>query len=249
MLQYMTRLAAGLALAALVSAAALAEPAPQKAVAIPPELAPLFQQFNLDKVGGIIYLDEQGAPIDEATFLESFKAKKSFGIGKKAHQEGLPVVTLRLQSKSQLETVFGKLKVGETMPEFHLKRLDGTAIDSGALKGRYTLVSFYFAECGPCVREVPQLNALAQRRKDVNLLAVTFDSAKDTREFVAKTGLAWPVVPGADKLTKEIDVRAYPAMALFDPQGRLVEVMSGGARLDKTAEFDAWLDKKIAVSN
>jgi thiol-disulfide isomerase/thioredoxin len=122
-------------------------------------------------------------------------------------------------------------------------------VDNKALEGRYTLVSFYFAGCGPCVREVPLLNALAQRRKDLNLFAITFDGAKESKEFVAQHGLAWPIVVDAGKLTKEIGVTEYPTLGLFNPNGKLVEVMTGGARLADPAAFDAWLDRKLAGAN
>ncbi|TFW29422.1 TlpA family protein disulfide reductase [Massilia horti] len=135
---------------------------------------------------------------------------------------------------------FARLKVGEALPEFHLTRLDGTPIDNKALQG-YTLVSFYFAECEPCVKEVPLLNALAERRPDLHLLAFTFDSAKETKEFVAKHGLAWPIVTDAGKLTENIGVKAYPTMALFDRKGELVEVMVNRAQLGNPGAFDAWL--------
>lgn len=243
MLPSLTRLAA---VAFFVCASAFAAP---QGVPVPQFLAPMFSQMNLETVASITYQDEKGQKIDEAKFDELFKKVKSFSMTKKPGKDGLPDVTLRLQSDKPVENSFTKLKVGDTLPKFQLTRLDGTAVDNKVLEGRYSLVSFYFAECGPCVKEVPQLNALAQRRKDVNLVAITFDGAKESKEFVAKYGLAWPVITGADKLTKEIGVKAYPTMALFDPKGKLVEVMTGSVRLENPVAFDAWLDKKLAAAN
>jgi peroxiredoxin len=216
-------------------------------VPVPEFLAPMLARMNLDTVHSITYQDEKGQQIDEATFAELFKKYKSFSMDKKPHANGLADVTLRVQPAKPLDNSFAKLKVGDAMPEFHLTRLDGSRADNKALEGRYTLVSFYFAECGPCVKEVPQLNALATRRKDVNLLAITYDGVKESRDFVARHGLTWPILADAGKLTKEIGVKAYPTMALFDPKGKLVEVMTGNVGLANPGTFDAWLDKKLGI--
>lgn len=243
MLPTLTRLAAA---AVFVCVPALAQP---QGVPIPQFLAPMLSRMNLEAVNSITYQDEKGQQIDEAAFSELFKKYKSFSMDKKQHASGLQDVILRVQQPKPVDNSFAKLKVGDAMPEFHMTRLDGSPVDNKTLEGRYTLVSFYFAECGPCVKEVPQLNALAARRKDVNLLAITFDGAKESKEFVARHGLTWPVIADAGKLTKEIGVKAYPTMALFDPKGKLVEVMTGSVRLGSPALFDAWLDKNLAAVN
>lgn len=243
MLSSLNRLAA---LALFVCAPAFAGP---QGAPIPSFIAPVLSQMNLETVASITYLDQKGQPIDEATFAETFKKTKSFGMTKKPGKDGLPDVTLRAQANNPVENSFARLKLGDALPEFHLARLDGRAVDNKALEGRYTLVSFYFAECGPCVKEVPLLNELAKRRKDINLLAITHDGAKESKEFVQKHGLAWPILADAGKLTKEIGVKAFPTMALFDAKGKLVEVMTGSARLENPVAFDAWLDKKLVSAN
>jgi peroxiredoxin len=235
----LTRLAAVAFFVSALSQPAFADPA---GVPIPPALAPMFKQLNLQSVASLAYEDEDGKPLDEAAFIERFKGK-GFKMKKTQGKNGLPEVTLVVISKAESDGKFSKLKAGEAFPEFHLVRLDGTAIDNKAFAGHYTLVSFYFAGCGPCVAEIPVLNALAQSRKDVNLLAITFDSDKETKEFVAQRGLAWPIVPNADKLTKDIGVRAFPTLALISPQGKLVDVTNSVRDLPALNE---WLDERTS---
>jgi len=55
----------------------------------------------------------------------------------------------------------------------------------------------------------------------------------------------WPVAADADRLIEEIGAKAYPAMALFDPQGRLADVFTGVGRRAYPDMFDAWLDRKM----
>ncbi len=115
------------------------------------------------------------------------------------------------------------------MPPFDLRDLGGKRVTSGSLRGKPTLVNFYFAQCKPCILEVSPLNQFAAARPEMNFLAVTFDEPAQARAFVAKYGFRWRVVPGARDFIDRMRVKQYPMMALFDAQGRLLGTRSGGA--------------------
>jgi peroxiredoxin len=234
--------------AASLCTLALAAPEP---VQIPEVARHTLEMMQVDKVSSLTLLDEQGKQIDAPTFEKRFKEVGSFNMSKKVHGDAAPDVTLRLVTKEQLaasQVPATKLKVGDTFPEFHLTRLDGKPVDNKSLLGRYTLVSFYFAQCAPCVKEVPALNALAERRKDINVLALTFDSAADSKRFVQEHHLAWPIVPDAKKLLSDtIGLRGYPGIVLLDPQGKVIEFKVGGDPSGTDAVLNAWVNK-IAVN-
>jgi TonB family protein len=211
------------------------------AAPIPPYLTEPFAQSHIGAVASLRYQDENGRLIGEREFATRMTSQ-GFTITK-ARDDGLPDVTVRLRGRD--EHPFSRLKIGETMPPFQLQGLDGSVVDNKSLQGRYTLVNFYAAEFDLSAKETPLLNALAARRQDVNLLAVTADDAATTRAFVARNALAWPVVTDASKLIHDIGEHAYPALALFDPEGRLVEVKVGIGLLAYPDRFDAWLDQKL----
>jgi peroxiredoxin len=129
-----------------------------------------------------------------------------------------------------------------------LKLLNGAAVDNEALKGKYTVLSFYFAECPPCIKEVPALNALADRRKDINTMAVTYDSVEVSKKFVAAHHLNWPIASAANELVNTAGVKAYPTLALLDPEGKVVEFVFSGVVLNGGG-LDAWLNRKMAVGH
>jgi cytochrome oxidase Cu insertion factor (SCO1/SenC/PrrC family) len=116
------------------------------------------------------------------------------------------------------------------MPPFDLRDLEGRRVTSSALKGKPTLVNFYFAKCVPCILEVGPLNRYAASRPDMNFLAVTFDEPDEAREFIRRFGFEWRVVPDARDFIDRMRVKNYPLMALFDAQGRLLGTKRGGAR-------------------
>jgi cytochrome oxidase Cu insertion factor (SCO1/SenC/PrrC family) len=116
------------------------------------------------------------------------------------------------------------------MPPFDLRDLDGRRVTSAALRGKPTLVNFYFAQCIPCILEVGPLNQYAASRPDMNFLAVTFDEPAEARAFIKRFGFKWRVVPDAREFIDRMRVKNYPLMALFDAQGRLLGTKRGGAR-------------------
>jgi cytochrome oxidase Cu insertion factor (SCO1/SenC/PrrC family) len=116
------------------------------------------------------------------------------------------------------------------MPPFDLRDLDGRRVTSAALRGKPTLVNFYFAQCIPCILEVGPLNQYAASRPDMNFLAVTFDEPAEARAFIRRFGFKWRVVPDAREFIDRMRVKNYPLMALFDAQGRLLGTKRGGAR-------------------
>lgn len=133
------------------------------------------------------------------------------------------------------------------MPPFDLRDLHGRRVTSADLKGRPTLVNFYFAQCRPCILEVEPLNRYAASRPDMNFLAVTFDEPEEARAFVERFRFRWRVVPDARDFIDRMRVKQYPLMALFDAQGRLLGTKRGGARDELEAatvlpQLKRWVD-------
>lgn len=133
------------------------------------------------------------------------------------------------------------------MPPFELRDLAGKRVNAAGLKGKPTLVNFYFAECVPCILEVGPLNRFAAERPGMNYLAVTFDEAAVARTFVARYQFRWRVVPDAREFIDRVRVKHYPTMALFDENGRLLGTRPGGVRDELEAatvapQLARWVD-------
>lgn len=133
------------------------------------------------------------------------------------------------------------------LPDFELRDLAGKRVTSASLRGKPTLLSFYFAACVPCIREVGPLNEFAAARPGMNFLAVTFDDRETARRFVERYGFQWRVLPDARELIERIRVKNYPMVALFDAEGRLLGTKTGGARDELEAanvgpQLKRWMD-------
>lgn len=117
-----------------------------------------------------------------------------------------------------------------SLPPFDLADLAGRRVTSAGLRGKPTLINFFFSTCVPCILEVKPLNRFAAARPGMNFLAVTFDEPAIARAFVARFGFRWRIVPDARDLIDRVRVKNYPMMALFDADGRLLGTRNGGAR-------------------
>jgi thiol-disulfide isomerase/thioredoxin len=139
------------------------------------------------------------------------------------------------------------------MPEFELRDLAGKRVTAASLRGKPTLINFYFAECVPCILEVGPLNRFAADRPEMNFLAMTFDEPATARAFVARYKFRWRVVPGAREFIDRVRVKQYPTMALFDGGGRLLGMRRGGVRDELEAatvapQLARWVDGLLRSS-
>lgn len=136
-------------------------------------------------------------------------------------------LTVRLRGSPACPAPYPPVSV---MPPFDLQDLAGKRVTSASLRGKPTLVNFYFAKCKPCILEVQPLNSYARAHPGMNFLAVTFDEPAEARAFVARYGFRWRVMPGAQDFIDRMRVKQYPTLALFDAQGRLLGTRKGGVK-------------------
>jgi peroxiredoxin len=134
---------------------------------------------------------------------------------------------------------------GDAFPPFELPSLQGGVERLGNFQGRYTLISFFFADCAPCNAEVPTLNAYAGAHNDMNFVAITFDDAATARGFVSSRGLSWNVLYHGQALTDTLGVSIYPTLMLIDPSGHVagaaVGMTMGDDPAKRLADLDSWI--------
>ena len=89
-------------------------------------------------------------------------------------------------------------------------------------KGRWVLVNFWATWCPPCLKEIPDLIALYESRKDIMIIGVSMD-ADDSQvvlDFVQKMGVTYPTVLGNRTIASQLDdISLLPSTYFFDPEG------------------------------
>ncbi|MGE8688251.1 MAG: TlpA family protein disulfide reductase [Achromobacter sp.] len=74
-----------------------------------------------------------------------------------------------------------------------LPDLNGASHSLSGWKGRPIVVNFWATWCAPCVREMPELDALQKKYPDIRFVGIGVDSAANMQKFVEKVQVSYPL--------------------------------------------------------
>jgi len=133
-----------------------------------------------------------------------------------------------LQSKENITETENK-KIGEwKIPNLENDKL----VDFAKFKGNVVLLEFWFKFCGPCVKAVPELNALKEKYKINKFLLYGVEFREDfpkenLQEYVSKIKINYPVLYKGKELANKYSVQAAPTFMIIDKTGNIVYLESG----------------------
>lgn len=188
-----------------------------------PDEATVRSAFGLEDQSDVLYQSENG----ELLTFEQFRSQLMEGkrASMRKNESGLAVLKLSAARPSPV--------VPTELPDLdRLKYLDGTRLHADDFVGRYTLVSFFYADCAPCIEEVPALNEFARLNPRMAVLAITFDDQAVAADYAEEYGFGWPIAADAKNFIADMNIIAYPSFALLSPNVELIGVKTG---LGKTA--------------
>lgn len=127
----------------------------------------------------------------------------------------------------------------------------GATITNADFAGSVYVVNFWYAACGPCRAEAPDLKALSEEYPDVPFLGVNIsDSVDVATTFTTKNGLTYPSIIDANTATVQLAFagavapNAVPTTLVVDREGRVATRISGLIR-DKSI-LAAMIDTVVA---
>ena len=216
------------------------------------------RQVTLEKFrAGMLVPDDASVQFEDAsgkpiTFEQFVAAARGGSFSKDIDTEAKKAV-FRVNDPSALHRSAAKAPAlnvtrGQPLPATELSTLAGERWTSVGKDGRYTLLSFYFDACVPCIAEIPTLNAYARAHPEMRVLAVTFDGATSARTFRATRHLEWPIAPDAQAFIDALGVRTYPTLLLVRPDGTLADSFTGAGleSEDGAARLEAWVHRTQA---
>lgn len=122
------------------------------------------------------------------------------------------------------------LRPGKPAPEWEAITLNGEKVNSTAFLGKYLYIDIWATWCGPCRREIPYLETLAEEFKNKNLTIVSVSVDKDKEAWAKMVGEGMKgnqlFAEGAfqSELALRYRVNAIPRFLLIDPNGMIINV-------------------------
>jgi thiol-disulfide isomerase/thioredoxin len=124
------------------------------------------------------------------------------------------------------------LQEGRAAPQDGITDARGRAWSVSDEAGRFVVLSFWASWCGPCKRELPELDSLYRQLDStaaIRIYAVNVDeSERVAADYFDAAGLSLPLLYiGAAAASQEWSVSALPTLVVIDRQGEVIDVQTG----------------------
>ena len=119
------------------------------------------------------------------------------------------------------------VNAGDNAPEFSIRAGDGKEYSLHNFGGKLLLLNFWASWCGPCVQEIPALNAMSRALAPQGLVILGVSVDKDEKaykDFLGRLPLAYPSGRDAEqKINLQYGTVQFPESYLIDSKGRVIE--------------------------
>ena len=133
-------------------------------------------------------------------------------------------------------------------PNFTLKSNSGKNIKLSESRGEVILLNFWASWCGPCRQEMPLLNDLHNKYKDLGFKVMGVNVEEDSKEalkILDDIKVNFPVVfDTSNKVSELYNVSAMPSTVLIDRDGKMRYLHKGYKQGDVTI-YKKWVKKLI----
>ncbi|MDR2177660.1 MAG: TlpA family protein disulfide reductase [Treponema sp.] len=119
--------------------------------------------------------------------------------------------------------------VGKEAPDFTFTAPDGRTVKLSDYRGKPLALHFWATWCGPCIRELPLIAALASKSQELTTLAVNCaETDQEVSAFLKARKLSLDVVMDRDgRISRLYNIYAIPQTVMIDAGGRIKSIRVG----------------------
>lgn len=118
--------------------------------------------------------------------------------------------------------------IDKEFPLSVLETLDNEKISLNDLKGKPTLINFWFTTCLPCIDEMPVLNGIKSQLKDsVNFIAITYEKTEKVQNFLKNHAFTFKHIVNAQKFINSMKLLSFPVNIFLDKNGIVRKIENG----------------------
>lgn len=162
-----------------------------------------------------------------------------------------PKSTSTAAKEQPAELASARTDVGDPMPAYSAKYLDGKPFDLASEKGNVVLLNVWATWCGPCRFETPELQALQSQyaAKGLKVIGVSVDEGETeaVKTFVTEEKISYTIAVDPDgRIANLVQTTVLPTSLLIDRGGKILWRQIG-AIMPNDAKLKAVLEKAVAA--
>lgn len=124
---------------------------------------------------------------------------------------------------------YSKWKVGAVLPAILLPDEKGNTINTAALDSEYTFIEFWFVNCGPCIKAIPEFKDIYKQfnSKNVEFVQIAIQENKPSWDnALIKYDMPWPNLICLNETTNEtiqsLEIDSFPSSFLIDKNNKIL---------------------------
>lgn len=119
------------------------------------------------------------------------------------------------------------LREGDRIGKFTVTDTEGKLWTNWNTAGKTLLLDFWQTSCGPCIKEMPEMNTWMTICPNVNYFAVTWNTAEQIKPIINKQQFRFRQIASDTVFNRMFSVPATPTTVIVDKTGVIRKVIIG----------------------